>query len=265
MAKRAAELEGDPADVAFFENLIDSHRTRGFIRIMRMLPTDPRCRLCRAPFGGWAGSVMRRFGRGPSRKSPTMCSVCFEQAPMGGVKLEIGVLFADIRGFTALAEKMDPDEVAELLNRFYGAATTVLTRSAVVDKLVGDEVMALYLPRLIGEHWVDELVRDAKDLLEAVGYGTPGGPWLPLGVGIDIGQAFVGNVGSGVIKDFTALGDVVNTASRLQSAATAGQIVMSERLFERLTAPPDARAVDLELKGKQDVERARVLDLHDER
>src|SRR5690348_137580 len=132
MGKPADQLEGDPADVAFFENLIDSHRTRGFIRVMRMLPTDPRCRLCRAPFGGAAGRIMRRFGRGPSRKSPTLCNVCFEQAPMGGVKLEIGVLFADIRGFTALAEKMEPNEVAELLNRFYAAATTVLTRTAVV-------------------------------------------------------------------------------------------------------------------------------------
>ena len=206
---------------------------------------------------------MRRFGRGPSRKNPTMCSICFEQAPMGGVKLEIGVLFADVRGFTSLAENMAPDDVATLLNRFYAAASEVLTRSGIVDKMVGDEVMALYLPRLIGEHWVDDIVRDAADLLAAVGYGTPEGPWLPLGVGIDIGQAYVGNVGAGAVKDFTALGDVVNTASRLQSAATAGQIVMSERLFDRLSTPPsDASPVSLDLKGKQDAEQARVLDLH---
>ncbi len=267
MGKRPAEnLVGDPADVAFFEDLIDAHRTRGFIRFMRMLPSDPRCRLCRAPFGGRVGRVMRRFGRGPSRKSPTMCSICFERAPMGGVELEIGVLFADIRGFTSLAENMAPDEVAELLNRFYAAASSVLTKSAIVDKLVGDEVMALYLPRLIGERWVDDIVRDAADLLTAVGYGTPEGPWLSLGVGIDIGQAYVGNVGAGVVKDFTALGDVVNTASRLQSAAAAGQIVMSERLFDRLTKPPaDARPVSLELKGKQEAEPARVLDQHRQR
>lgn len=262
MGKKPAEkLKGEPADVAYFEDLVDAHRTRAFIRVVRMLPSDPRCRLCKAPFGGRVGNMMRRFGRGPSRKNPTICSVCFEQAPMGGVEMEIGVLFADVRGFTTLAEKMSPDDVAELLNRFYAAASSVLTRSAIVDKLVGDEVMALYLPRMIGEHWVDELVRDAAELLAAVGYGSTDGPWLPLGVGIDIGQAYVGNVGAGDVKDFTALGDVVNTASRLQSAATAGQVVMSQRLFDRLTTPPaDARSASLQLKGKEHVEAARVLD-----
>ncbi len=264
MGKRPTEqLAGEPADVAYFESLVDAHRTRAFIRLMRVLPSDPRCRLCRAPFGGRVGSVMRRFGRGPSRKNPTMCSICFEQAPMGGVQLEIGVLFADVRGFTSLAENMAPDDVAKMLNRFYAAASPVLTRSGIVDKMVGDEVMALYLPRLIGEQWVDDVVRDAIDLLTAVGYSTPEGPWLSLGVGIDIGQAYVGNVGAGDVKDFTALGDVVNTASRLQSAAAAGQIVMSERLYDRLTdPPPKAASASLDLKGKQEPERARILDLN---
>ena len=263
MVKRAVVLEGDPADVAFFERLLETHRSRAYIRLMRLFPADPRCRICRAPFGGRMGRVMRRFGRGPSRKSPTMCSACFEQAPMGGVRMETGVLFADVRGFTTLAEGMSPDAVAELLNRFYAAASEVLTRSAIVDKLVGDVVMALYLPGLIGDGWVDELVRDASELLAAVGYGTPEGPWLALGVGIDVGEAYVGNVGSGEVKDFTALGDVVNTASRLQSAAKAGQVVMSERLFGRLMKPPpDATPATLELKGKSEPEQARVLDVH---
>ena len=192
--RSAARLEGDPADVAFFEDLIDAHRVRALIRLMRRLPADPRCRLCQAPFGGRMGGVMRRLGRGPSRKNPTMCSMCFERAPMGGVKMETGVLFADVRGFTSLAENMAPTDVAQLLNRFYAAASDVLTRSGIVDKLVGDEVMALYLPCLLAERWVDDVVRDAADLLTAVGYGTPEGPWLPLGVGIDVGEAYVGNV-----------------------------------------------------------------------
>ena len=63
------------------------------------------------------------------------------------------------------------------------------------------------------------MLRDASDLLAAVGYGQDSDPWLPLGVGLDVGRAYVGNVGSGEVKDFTALGDVVNTAARLQSAA----------------------------------------------
>jgi adenylate cyclase len=260
--KPVPELTGDAVDVVFFEDMMNRHLPRVFVRVMRRLPSEPRCRLCHAPYGGAGGSVMRRLGFGPSRKNPSLCNTCFEKAPMGGVKMEIGVLFADVRGFTSLAERMYPDGVAKLLNRFYAAASKILTRSAIVDKLVGDEVMALYLPPLLGDGWEDSLVRDATDLLASVGYGSSDEPWLPLGVGVDVGLAYVGNVGAGEVKDFTALGDVVNTASRLQSAATAGQIVVSERLFERLAAPPpEATPTSLDLKGKHDAELARVVDV----
>src|SRR4051812_2765264 len=221
------EMQGDASDLKFFE-LMDRHLPRGFIRVMRHLPADPRCRLCRAPYGGVGGRVMRRFGFGPSRKNPSLCNTCFERAPMGGVEMEIGVLFADVRGFTSLAEDMGPKGVAELLNRFYSTASQILSRSAIVDKLVGDEVMALYLPQLVSdEGWEDHMLRDARDLLSALGYGADAEPWLRLGVGLDVGRAYVGNVGSGEVKDFTALGDVVNTAARLQGAASAGQVVLS--------------------------------------
>jgi adenylate cyclase len=238
------------------------HLPRTFARLMRLLPSEPRCRLCHAPYGGVGGTIMRRFGFGPSRKNPTLCNTCFEKAPMGGVEMEIGVLFADIRGFTSMSERLEPDEVAHLLNRFYAAASKVLTRSAIVDKLVGDQVMALYLPQLLSEGWEDDIVRDATDLLVSVGFGTAGEPWLSLAVGIDVGRAYVGNVGAGEVKDFTALGDVVNTASRLQSCARAGQIVLSERLFGRLAhSPSNTTAATLELKGKLDAESARVIDV----
>jgi adenylate cyclase len=153
--------------------------------------------------------------------------------------------------------------VAELLNRFYESASGILSRSAILDKLVGDEVMALYLPQLLpDEGWEDEMLRDARALLAGVGYGSDGEPWLRLGVGIDVGRAFVGNVGSGEVKDFTAIGDVVNTAARLQSAAEAGQVVISERLVRRLSEPPaEAMQTSLTLKGKSEPEPVRVLDL----
>jgi adenylate cyclase len=263
MGKRASQsLTGDPIDVAFFEQLKDRHLPRVFISVMRRLPSEPRCRLCHAPYGGIGGRVMRRVGFGPSRKNPALCNTCFEKAPMGGVEMEIGVLFADVRGFTALAERMSSDDVAQILNRFYAAASKILTRSAIIDKLVGDEVMALYLPQLLNEGWEDDLLRDAVDLLAAVGYRSPEAPWLPLGVGIDVGRAYVGNVGVGEVKDFTALGDVVNTTARLQAAAAAGQIVLSDRLFDRLaTQPADATHTTLDLKGKEQSQPARVIEI----
>src|SRR5947209_9168739 len=189
-----ADLQGDVQDMAFFERM-NGHLPRTFLALMRRLPSEPRCRLCRAPYGGIGGRIMRRVGFGPSRKNPSLCNTCFEKAPMGGVEMEIGVLFVDVRGFTALAQQMAPDALAQMLNRFYAAASTILTRSAIIDKLVGDEVMALYLPQLLGAGWEDDLVRDAIDLLAAAGYGTPDVPWLPVGVGIDVGRAYVGNVG----------------------------------------------------------------------
>jgi adenylate cyclase len=241
------------ADHDFFK-MAERHLPRTFVRVMRHLPSDPRCRLCKAPYGGVGGRVMRRFGYGPSRKNPGLCNTCFEMAPMGGVEMEIGVLFADVRGFTATAHSMSSDGVAALMNRFYGSATKVLSRSAIIDKLVGDEVMALYVPNLLSDGFEDDMLRDAADLVALSEVG--------LGIGLDVGRAYVGNVGAGEVKDFTALGDVVNTAARLQSAAQAGQVIVSERLFGRLSRPPAAaRSAMLELKGKPEPEPARLIEL----
>jgi adenylate cyclase len=256
-----AQMQGD-ADAVRFIELMNGHGPRTFFWFMRRLPSEPRCRLCRAPYGGLGGRIMRRFGFGPSRKNPSLCDTCFEKAPLGGAQMEIGVMFADVRGFTALSETMAPDALAEMLNGFYSAATEVLSRCAIIDKMVGDQVMALYLPPLLPERWEDEMLHDARELLARVAARADGETPLPLGIGLDVGEAFVGNVGAGEVKDFTALGDVVNTAARLQSSAKAGQVVIAERLYARLSArPPEARAAMLELKGKSEATPVYVLDL----
>src|SRR2546423_2580328 len=122
--------------------------------------------------------------------------------------------------------------------------------------------MALSLPQLLGDSWEDEMLRDASDLLAAVGYGPDSDAWLPLGIGLDVGRAYVGNVGSGEVKDFTALGDVVNTAARLQSSAEAGQIVISGRLFDRLSErPPHPTPTPLELQGQQEARPPPIMDM----
>jgi adenylate cyclase len=258
---RETHMHGD-ADAMDFIKLMNSHGPRAFFWLMHHLPSEPRCRLCGAPYGGFGGRLMRRVGFGPSRKNPSLCVTCFEKAPMGGAQMEIGVLFADLRGFTALSESMAPEAVAEMLNRFYRSATEVLSRCAIIDKMVGDQVMALYLPPLLSERWEDEMLRDARELLARTGERVAAEVPLQLGVGLDVGEAFVGNVGSGEVKDFTAFGDVVNTAARLQSCAQAGQVVIAQRLYERLSAPPlDARAAMFELKGKSEPTRAYVLDV----
>ena len=247
----------EAGDRAFFRSL-ETHRVRGFIRLMRRLPSDPRCAVCLAPYGGLGGRVMGRFGFEPSRKNPRLCSQCFEKAPMGGVEMDVGILFADVRGFTSLAERQAPDAVANLLNRFYETAVDVLCDHAIIDKLVGDQVMALYLPGIFPGEPAEHMVADAQGLLAASGYQERR-PWVHLGIGLDYGSAYVGNVGSGDVKDFTAIGDVVNTAARLQAAAASGEIVMSSRVHDRAGEQvTGAEMRELELKGKSEPELAMV-------
>jgi adenylate cyclase len=199
---------------------------------------------------------MGRLGFAPSRKNPRLCSRCFEKAPMGGVEMEVGILFADVRGFTALAERQTPRAVTELLNRFYATAVEVLCEHAIIDKLVGDQVMALYLPGVFPGEPARHMVADARGLLAASGYPEP---WVEIGIGLDFGSAFVGNVGWGDVKDFTALGDVVNTAARLQAAAASGEIVMSSRVQDRAgDQAAGAERRELALKGKSEPEVALV-------
>jgi adenylate cyclase len=185
--------------------------------------------------------------------------MCFEMAPEGGSTLTIGVLFADVRNSTALGEQSSPKEVAAIMNRFYGDVTRVIVQHGVVDKLIGDEVMGLYFPPLAPSgRYVDAMVSDARAILCAVGYGRSTTPRLEVGVGLDIGPAFVGIVGAGEVRDFTALGDVVNTAARLQSAARGGEIVMSAAVAAAANVE-DGRIVELDLKGKAERVPARVV------
>jgi adenylate cyclase len=247
----------EAGDQAFFRAL-ETHRMRMFVRLMRRLPADPRCAICRAPYGGFGGRIMGRVGFAPSRKNPRICSECFEKAPMGGREMEVGILFADVRGFTSLAERQTPDAVATLLNRFYATAVEVLCEHAIIDKLVGDQVMALYLPRVFPGEPIQHMAADAEALLAAAGYAE-GRPWVELGIGLDFGAAYVGNVGSGEVKDFTAIGDVVNTAARLQAAAASGEIVMSTRVHDRAGEhAAGAEPRSFALKGKQEPESAMV-------
>jgi adenylate cyclase len=218
--------------------------------INRHVPAPPRCKFCLVPFGG----LGRLGGIKPSRKNPNFCRGCFEMAPLGGYDMEIGVLFADIRGFTAWCESQPPEAVARTLNRFYATASEALmTRDGLVDKLVGDEIMGLFLTVFpsLGDHTCDLMVDAAHEILSRIGDATVTGSCLPVGVGLNFGVARVGNVGAGEVKDFTAVGDVVNTAARLQSSASPGEILMSAAVYERVAERfPDAAPRTLVVKGK---------------
>ncbi len=225
------------------------HRRRN-----RRFPGTPRCKTCLVPLGGPFARVVKLLtGLEQSAKNPNYCNMCeaFARSHPGGAEVELTLLFADVRGSTALAEGMRPAEFGRLMNRFYDSANRVLIDSdALVDKLVGDEVIGLYLPLI--EDGAKKAVLAARDLLEATGHREAGGPWIPVGAGVHTGTAYVGAVGSGeTVSDFTALGDAVNVTSRLSSIARGGEILISDEAYA--TAGLDLGGLErreLELKGR---------------
>jgi adenylate cyclase len=253
LRKAADKADGEPLaaeDWAALWSLDHSLTNRAVHRLWKVLPADPRCQMCGAPFAGVGRLATRPMGFRPSRKNPHMCSMCIELSPPGGAKMLTGVLFADLRGFTRSVQYADPEDVSRILRRFYGCAEKTLFPEAIIDKLIGDEVMALYLHPVLPKADIPRLmVKHARALLRAVGYGTTAGPFVDVGIGIDYGEAFVGNIGQRDVYDFTAIGDVVNTASRLQGQASGGQIVVAERAAGTL-ADADAERIEVDLKGK---------------
>jgi adenylate cyclase len=219
-------------------------------RIMRSIPSGPRCKLCEAPFGGAGHAVLRYVGFGPSSLNRRMCRMCIrslEKTP-GGAEVELSLLFADVRGSTALAEHRGAGEFSQLMARFYGAAATAVDHEdGIVDKFVGDQVVALFIPGLAGADHAAHAVGAARELLTKTGHGE-GEPWIPVGAGVHTGVAFVGPVGEGDARDFTALGDSVNTAARLASCAAAGEIVVSASAASAAkldTSALEARTLDI--------------------
>jgi adenylate cyclase len=172
---------------------------------------------------------MRAIRYGPSPLNRRLCKWCtraIHKHP-GGAEIDVSVLFADIRGSTAMAEQMAPEEFSRLLARFYGTAAEVIDdRDGIVDKFVGDAAVALFIPGFAGSEHARAAIAAARDLLEQTrNHGQE--PWVPVGIGVHTGRSFVGAVGEGDAKDFTALGDTVNTTARLTDQAGGGEILIS--------------------------------------
>ncbi|MBI1894316.1 MAG: adenylate/guanylate cyclase domain-containing protein [Candidatus Rokubacteria bacterium] len=231
-------------------------------RIFRLLPSPPRCKLCHNPFGGIGGKIVGLMGFARSRKNPNLCNRCCDILPPGGAEVDIAVLFADVRGSTAIGEKSRPSEYASLMTRFYRVATETLVRhDAIIDKFVGDEVMALFIPGFCGPGYRRRAADAAYALLRSVGYGPASEPWLHIHGAVYSGVAYVGNVGGEGIVDFTALGDPINTGSRLQGHAADGQFLLGDVVYASVSDRfPNLEIRSLALRGKDAPVTVRVLD-----
>lgn len=229
-----------------------------------LLPADPRCKICGSPFKGWGGFIMHLMGRDQSRYNPRFCQKCQVFEHPGGAEVPLTMLFADVRGSTMLAEQMSAREFSQLIIRFYKTATHVLIQTdAMVDRLMGDEAIGLYLPGFAGPEHPRKAIEAAQELLKLTGHRDPNGPWLPVGIGIHTGTAFVGVVGTEEsTADFTALGDNVNVTARLASNAGAGEILISEAAYTASgLSLGELKRRQMELKGKSEPIGVHVLHL----
>ncbi|HSB89288.1 MAG TPA: adenylate/guanylate cyclase domain-containing protein [Anaerolineales bacterium] len=237
---------------------LPTHRKR---RIYIHIPSEPRCRICLAPFRGPGGWLMRLLGSRPSAKNPNYCSICEETARTypGGAEVELALLFADLRGSTSLAEQMSPLEFKHKIDAFYAAATeTLIDADAFIDKLVGDQVVGLFMRGMAGEDYPQKAIRAARNLVRLVAQKAG----LPVGAGVHVGTAYVGTVEgtSGVERDIAAVGDVVNTTARLASAAGPGEVLISDEAVAAASFDVSGlEARQLALKGKSQPFSVHVL------
>lgn len=233
---------------------------KAFRPILKRLPKNPRCGICYMPFEGIGGALSRTFLRVErSRLNPNLCNVCelFATEYHGGVELEISMLFVDVRGSTSIAENTSPEIFSKLINRFYRTTTEIFFKNnGFVEKLAGDEVAGFFVPGFAGQEHAHVAVETAKQIMTALGYGDASQPWIPAGIGINTGIAYVGSVHTeGDVSNIAILGDAVNTTARLTSLAGVGEILISDTTRQAANLDVTGmKAQTLKLKGKsQDV------------
>ena len=229
-------------------------------RMLRVLPHEPRCKFCNAPFQG-IGSIFVRavYGKKQSSLNPRFCSVCedFAQKFPGGAEVEMSMLFADVRGSTALSEQMSPMEFSQLINRFYVDSTNVIIEEdGLVEKLAGDSVAAFWGAGFAGRNYIQRTLNVAQNMSRSMVRQR-----IPVGIGVHAGVAYFGSMGTANgLVDIAAIGDEVNLAARLASKAAAGEIIISEQMLKK--AGMDSSALEsrsLELKGISEPVSVRVM------
>lgn len=223
-------------------------------RFWKRLPAAPRCKVCASPTHGFGGAVARLFWHGPMRDNPLLCKACFGSLAKhpGGAEIEISVLFADVRGSTGIAERSSAKEFHSLLQAYYRSASTAIdVNGGIIDKFLGDGIMALFIPVITGENHAGRAISAGRAVLDAVREGSLAERGLMVGAGIHSGTAFVGVVGSDEKVDFTALGDTVNIAARLGSLAETGELLVSHEAWQRAGQSTQGAIRQVEIAGRE--------------
>jgi len=229
--------------------------------IFNILPGRPRCIHCDMPLAGPGGLLLKPLGARVSTFNPHLCGWCESgvRKDEGGVEIELTMLFADVRDSTPLAESHSTAVFATMIQKFYKETTDVLVQhNALINRLMGDQVIALFVPRFAGRHHAKVAVHSASQLLRATGHEDSEGPWIPVGVGVHTGTVYVGSVGSAKgVNEIAA-----NMCARLSSRAAAGEILISEDSVK--SGNLDAAGMEsraLELKGVNQPVSVRVMNV----
>ena len=170
---------------------------------------------------------------------------------LGGKRQELTVFFADIRGYTTFSEQTAPEDIVSLLNTYLTAATkAIVAHEGTVDKYIGDAIMAYFNAPLPQEDHTLRAIKAALEMQESLSSASQG-PGPSYGIGIHTGVAVVGNIGAPELMSYTAIGDAVNVAARLQSAAGPGQTLISEGAFDHVRGRVEVEALgSLDVKGR---------------
>lgn len=176
------------------------------------------------------------------------------QADLGGSLVELTALFADLRGFTTFTERTDPEDVMEMLNRYFGLAVPIIFgNGGTVVQFVGDALLAVFdAPRPRPDH-AFRAARSALAIQEAVdAEARTGQGWPRFRIGINTGLALIGNVGSDQLRSFNVVGDAVNTAARLETSADPGTVLIGDPTYRQIADRVEVTTIGaLELKGKE--------------
>jgi adenylate cyclase len=213
-----------------------------------------QCRVCGTMLSGALGAVYRVFGIRRSPRNPNICTRCSTHVEEGRM-VEITVLFADLSSFTEMTQDLGAEKTHAVVDAFLRMATEVLVKhGAFIDKYVGDAVMALFNVPLRHDDHALRAVAAATELSAALKpLGADFGLDLKASIGIATGFARVGRLGSDDSKDYTAIGDAVNLAARLQSKASAGEVLLSEETYRKHPADfGEATSEQVMLKGFRD-------------
>lgn len=206
----------------------------------RILPRDPRCRMCLAPFSGLGGWWMSRRGKKPSSRNPHYCSACdgFLDTFPGGAEVEMSLLFVDIRQSTEYARQASPAEVQARVTAFLDAATDAITENdGFIMAFYGDCVVAVWPPGFTGPEHAEKALAAARALVQP---GLVSGQSNPVEVGVGLHRApvFIGTVAAakGLFRDVSIFGEEVILCARLAAVAAPGQVLASTATAAKGTA-----------------------------